>query len=99
MATVNVKAGQTVKQGQALATVGSAALLSGSRRPRRRSIPRRRRSPVTESADASSAQIANDNAQLATAYESYVSATGDLSNATLTSPIAGTVATMNLTVG
>jgi multidrug efflux pump subunit AcrA (membrane-fusion protein) len=97
--TVPVKAGQTVKKGQVLATVGSAALLSAVSQADADLKAAQATLSDDENADASSAQIANDQAGVTTAYSNLLSATSDLSGATLTSPIAGTVATVNLSVG
>ena len=97
--TVAVKAGQSVKKGQVLATIGSAALLSDVASAQATLASAQATLSDDESAGASAAQITNDNAQLATTFASLVSAQDDLSGATLTSPIAGTVATVDLTVG
>jgi macrolide-specific efflux system membrane fusion protein len=99
VSTVAVKAGQTVKKGEVLATVDSATLLSTVAQAQSTLDAAQATLSNDETAGASSAQIANDQAQLTTAYVGLVSATSDLSGATLTSPIAGTVATVNLTPG
>lgn len=99
VANVSVKAGATVTKGQTLATIESATLLSSVAQAKSTLTAAQASLSDDESASSSTAQIADDQAQVTSAYAAFVSATSDLSDATLTSPINGTIATMNLTVG
>ena len=99
VATVNVKAGQVVTKGQVLATLDSATLSSSVASAKATLDAAQATLSDDESAGASSAQITNDQAAVTAAYANLISANSGLSGATLTAPIAGTVATMNLTVG
>jgi membrane fusion protein, macrolide-specific efflux system len=96
---VKVAAGQTVKQGQVLATLGSAALESAVAQAQATLASAGAQLSDDQTAGASSAQITADQTNVSSAYANVVAAVQSLSGATLTSPIAGTVATVDLTVG
>jgi macrolide-specific efflux system membrane fusion protein len=96
---VAVKAGEKVTKGQVLATIDSATLQSQVTQAQATLDNAVAQLSTDESASASAAQIASDNANVAAAYASLASAKQSLAGSTLTSPIAGTVATVNLTVG
>ena len=96
---VKVAAGDSVTQGQVLATLSSAALESAVAQAQATLASSNAQLSDDQAAAASSAQITADQTNVASAYANLVAAVQDLSGATLTSPIAGTVATVNLTVG
>jgi multidrug efflux pump subunit AcrA (membrane-fusion protein) len=83
--SVAVAAGQSVQTGQVLATIDNAGLLE--------------QVESDQSSGASSAQQAADQAQVTAAQDQLNTATQNEADATLTSPIAGTVAAVTLTVG
>jgi multidrug efflux pump subunit AcrA (membrane-fusion protein) len=97
--SVAVEEGQTVRKGQTLATLDSAALSA--------SVAQANASVTTDEAkvsddatnDASATQFAADNAALAAAQHQLTVAKAQLADATMTSPIDGVVATVNLTAG
>ncbi len=97
--SVNVKAGQTVAKGQVLATVSAPALASTLAQAQATLASAQAQLSSDESAGATTAQIDLDDADIASAYASLVTAAQNLSETSLTSPIAGTVASVNLTVG
>jgi multidrug efflux pump subunit AcrA (membrane-fusion protein) len=96
---VKVKAGQQVDKGQVLATIDSAALQSAVTSAQASVDSAQAKLDSDESASASSEQISADQANLTSAQASLGEAETNLAGATLTSPIKGTVATVNLTVG
>ena len=96
---VNVKAGQKVKKGAVLATIDSAALQSALQQANASYASAQAQLSDDEAAAASSEQIASDEANVAAQQANAAAALGDLAGASLTAPIAGTVATVNLTVG
>jgi macrolide-specific efflux system membrane fusion protein len=96
---VGVKVGQKVKQGQVLATIDSAALQSQVVQAAAQVAAAKSTLSSDTSAGASSAQLAADTAALASDGAQYTSAVTALEGSTLVSPITGTVATVNLTVG
>jgi multidrug efflux pump subunit AcrA (membrane-fusion protein) len=96
---VNVAAGQQVAAGQALATVNSAALSATVAEAQASLSTDQSRLSSDQSASASSAQVSADQAAVTAAQNQLTDAQNALAEATLTSPIAGTVASVNLTVG
>ncbi len=96
---VNVKAGQQVTKGTVLATLDSAALQSQVASAQASVDSATAKLASDQSANASAAQIQSDQANLAAAQAQLASAQTSLSGATLTAPIDGTVAAVNLTVG
>jgi macrolide-specific efflux system membrane fusion protein len=96
---VNVKAGQQVTKGTVLATVDSAALQSQVTGAQASVDSASARLSNDQTNGASSAQLTSDQANLAAAQAQLASAQASLSGATLTAPIDGTVAAVNLTVG
>ncbi|MBV8305615.1 MAG: biotin/lipoyl-binding protein, partial [Acidimicrobiia bacterium] len=96
---VNVKAGQQVAQGTVLATLDSAALQSQVTSAQASVDSASAKLTNDQNTSASAAQIQSDQANLAAAQASLASAQSSLNGATLTAPITGTVAAVNLTVG
>jgi multidrug efflux pump subunit AcrA (membrane-fusion protein) len=96
---VNVKAGQQVTKGTVLATLDSAALQSQVTGAQASVDSATAKLTNDQGAGASSAQVASDQANLAAAQAQLASAQASLGGATLTAPIDGTVAAVNLTVG
>ena len=96
---VDVKAGQTVTAGQVLATVGTTALQSDVDAADASVDSAQARLTSDESSGASAAQIDSDEASVTSAESSLTAAQTSLADASLTSTISGTVASVNLTVG
>jgi len=96
---VTATVGQQVTVGQALATVNSAALAANVAEAQATVSTDQARLSSDQTAGASSAQIAADQAAVTAAQNSLANAQNALGEATLTSPIDGTVASVNLTVG
>ena len=96
---VDVKAGQTVTAGQVLATVGTTALQSDVDAADASVDSAQARLTSDESSGASAAQIDSDEASVTSAESSLTAAQASLADASLTSTISGTVASVNLTVG
>jgi macrolide-specific efflux system membrane fusion protein len=96
---VTATVGQQVTAGQALATVNSAALAANVAEAQATVSTDQARLSADQTAGASSAQVTADQAAVTAAQNSLSNAQNALSEATLTSPIAGTVAAVNLTVG
>jgi RND family efflux transporter MFP subunit len=96
---VNVKQGDTVTAGQALATVNSATLAANVAEAQATVSSDQARLSTDQTAGASSAQVGADQAAVTAAQNSLTNAQNALAEATLTSPISGTVASVNLTVG
>ncbi len=97
---VDVAVGQTVTAGQALATVDSAALQAQVDEAQASlDSADAKVSADNSSTSTSSAQLAADEAEVTAAQASLTAAQDSLGDATLTSPIAGTVASLGLTVG
>jgi macrolide-specific efflux system membrane fusion protein len=96
---VNVKAGQQVTKGTILAAVDSAALQSQVTGAQASVDSATAKLSNDQANGASAAQIQSDQANLAAAQAQLASAQTSLSGATLTAPIDGTVAAVNLTVG
>lgn len=95
--SVAVSVGQVVKAGQALASLDSAALAAQLAQAQATVAADQAR--VSADSSASAAQQAADQASLAAAQQQVTGAQASLADATLTSPIAGTVAAVNLTAG
>jgi macrolide-specific efflux system membrane fusion protein len=96
---VDVKVGQKVKKGQVLAAIDSAALKSQVVQAAAQVAAAQSTLSTDTSAGASSAQLAADTAALASDQAQYASAVTALDGSSLVSPIAGTVSTVDLTVG
>jgi multidrug efflux pump subunit AcrA (membrane-fusion protein) len=96
---VTATVGQQVTAGQALATVNSAALAANVAEAQATVSTDQARLSSDQTSGASSAQVTADQAAVTAAQNSLSNAQNALSEATLTSPIAGTVAAVNLTVG
>jgi membrane fusion protein, macrolide-specific efflux system len=96
---VYVTEGQKVAKGQKLATLSSASLTSQVAQAKSTLAAAKARLSSDETAAASSAQIASDKADITVGEASVTDAETALAGATLTSPIAGTVTVVNVTVG
>jgi membrane fusion protein, macrolide-specific efflux system len=96
---VGVKVGQKVKKGEVLATIDSASLKSQVVQAEAQVAAAKSTLSSDTSGGASSAQIAADSAALASDRAQYASAVTALEGSSLVSPIAGTVSTVDLTVG
>jgi RND family efflux transporter MFP subunit len=96
---VNVKAGQTVTAGQTLATVDTTALTDQVNAAQAQLTAANDRLASDEANNASTSQIDSDQSSITSAESSLSTAQTNLSDASLTSTIAGTVASVNLTVG
>lgn len=96
---VNVKAGQTVAAGAVLATINSATLQSDVAQANATVAQDAAKVSSDDSSGASAAQVAADQANLNAANGALATAQANLADASLTSPIAGTVSVVNLTVG
>ena len=96
---VKVKAGQTVTAGQVLATVGTTALSEEVSAAQAQLTAANDRLAADEAAGASTSQIDSDQASVTSAQSSLSTAQTNLDDASLTSTIGGTVASVSLTVG
>jgi multidrug efflux pump subunit AcrA (membrane-fusion protein) len=96
---VDVKAGQTVTAGQTLATVDTTALNEQVNAAQAQLNAANDRLASDEASGASASQIDSDQSSVTSAESSLSTAQTNLSDASLTSTIAGTVASVNLTVG
>jgi multidrug efflux pump subunit AcrA (membrane-fusion protein) len=96
---VDVKAGQTVTAGQTLATVDTTALNEQVNAAQAQLNAANDRLASDEANGASTSQIDSDQSSVTSAESSLSTAQTNLSDASLTSTIAGTVASVNLTVG
>jgi multidrug efflux pump subunit AcrA (membrane-fusion protein) len=96
---VYVTVGQKVTKGQKLAAMSSASLVSAVAQAKASLADAKARLASDEDADASSTQITADNASVDLAEAQLADAETALAGATLTSPIAGTVTQVNVTVG
>lgn len=96
---VNVKAGQTVTAGQVLATVDTTALTQQLDAAQAQLTSAQDRLSSDESSGASTSQIDSDEASVTSAESSLSSAQANLKDASLTSTISGTVASVSLVVG
>jgi membrane fusion protein, macrolide-specific efflux system len=96
---VNVKAGQTVTAGQVLATVDTTALTDDLNAAQAQLTSAQDRLASDEDSSASTSQIDSDQASVTSAESSLSTAQTNLNDASLTSTIGGTVASVNLVVG
>lgn len=96
---VDVKAGQTVTAGQTLATVDTTALSEQVNAAQAQLSAANDRLASDEANGASTSQIDSDQSSVTSAESSLSTAQTNLNGASLTSTIAGTVASVNLTVG
>ncbi len=96
---VAVSEGQHVKKGQTLATIDSASLQATVAQAESTVASDEARVDDDSSNDASDTQVAADKAALTAAKNQLASAKSQLASATMTSPINGVVAAVNLTVG
>jgi macrolide-specific efflux system membrane fusion protein len=96
---VDVKAGQVVAAGQVLATVGTTALQSEVDAAQANLASAQARLSSDEAADGSTTEIDSDEASVTSAESSLTTAQTNLADASLTSTISGTVASVSLTDG
>ncbi|HEX3788360.1 MAG TPA: efflux RND transporter periplasmic adaptor subunit [Pseudonocardiaceae bacterium] len=96
---VTATVGEQVTAGQALATVNSASLAATVAEAQASLSSDQSRLSSDQTADSSSAQVIADQAAVTAAQNQLTDAQNALTEATLTSPIAGTVASVDLTVG
>jgi membrane fusion protein, macrolide-specific efflux system len=96
---VNVKAGQTVTAGQVLATVDTTALDEQLSAAQAQLTSAQDRLASDEDSSAAASQIDSDEASVTSAESSLSTAQTNLDDASLTSTISGTVASVDLTVG
>jgi macrolide-specific efflux system membrane fusion protein len=96
---VSVSAGQTVTTGQTLATVDPSALQATVNAAQASLNAAQAKLSSDQSDGASSSQIASDQASVISAQSQLASDQTDLANASLTATIAGTVASVDLSVG
>lgn len=96
---VAAKVGKKVTKGQALAKIDDAALARTVTTARANRDAAAEALDSVETSGGSDTQVASAQAQLATARDRLAAAEDDQAAATLTSPITGTVATVNLDVG
>ncbi len=97
--SVDVAVGQVVKAGQTLASLSPVGLQAAVDSAQANLDTDQARLAADQSAGASSTQLASDQAAVTAAQDNLAQADKALSDATLTSPIAGTVAAVNLSVG
>jgi membrane fusion protein, macrolide-specific efflux system len=96
---VPVAVGDVVKVGTTLATVDSASLKTAVSLAQANVTATQDQLTAEQNAGSSAVQIASTEAQLAAAKGKLTDAQTALSEAAMTSPIAGTVAQVNITVG
>jgi membrane fusion protein, macrolide-specific efflux system len=96
---VNVKTGQTVTAGQALATVATTALSEDVSAAQAQVTAAEDRLASDEASGAAASQLDSDEASVTSAEASLSTAQTNLNDASLTSTISGTVASVSLTVG
>jgi macrolide-specific efflux system membrane fusion protein len=96
---VDVKAGQTVTAGQVLATVDTTALTEEVNAAQAQLTSAEDRLSSDEASGASTSAVDSDQASVTSAQSSLSTAQTNLNDASLTSTIAGTVASVDLTVG
>jgi membrane fusion protein, macrolide-specific efflux system len=96
---VNVKAGQTVTAGQVLATVDTTALSEEVTAAQAQLTAAEDRLNSDESSSAATSTIDSDEASVTSAESSLSTAQTNLNDASLTSTISGTVASVDLTTG
>ena len=96
---VDVHAGEVVTAGQVLATVGTTALSSDVDAAQANVASAQARLSSDEAAGGSTTEIDSDEASVTSAESSLTTAQTNLADASLTSTISGTVASVDLTVG
>ncbi len=96
---VDVTSGQTVTAGQVLATVDPSALQQLVDAAQASLSAAQARLSSDQADGAAASQIDSDDASVTSAQSALTTAETNLSDASLTSPIAGTVASLDLTVG
>ncbi len=96
---VDVKAGQTVAAGQVLATIDTTALSEDVSAAQAQLTAANDRLASDEASGASTSQIDSDQASVTSAESSLSTAQTNLNDASLTSTIGGTVASVDLVVG
>ena len=96
---VNVKAGQTVTAGEVLATVDTTALTEQVDAAQAQLDAAQARLASDQADNASASQIDSDEASVTSAESSLSTAQTNLNDASLTSTISGTVASVDLNVG
>lgn len=96
---VNVKAGQTVTAGQVLATVDTTALSEDVNAAEAQLTSAEDKLSSDESSGAAASSVDSDEASVTSAESSLSTAQTNLNDASLTSTIAGTVASVDLTTG
>ncbi len=96
---MNVVAGQKVTAGQVLATVDSTALQDDVNAAQASLTSAEAKQSSDDSDGASTSQIDSDEASVTSAQTQLTTAQTSLADANLTSTIAGTVASVDLTVG
>lgn len=96
---VDVVVGQKVVAGQTLATVATTALQAQEAAAQESLSAAESKLATDEASGASTSELANDDASVTSAKDQLTTAEKALADANLTSPISGTVATVDLTVG
>ena len=96
---VDVAVGQKVASGQTLATMGTTALQDDVDAASETLLSDQSRLSSDESSSASTSQIDSDQAAVTSAESQLATAKQNLADANLTSTIAGTVASINLSAG
>jgi len=96
---VNVKAGQTVTAGQVLANVDTTALSEDLSAAQAQLASAEARLASDQASSATTTQLDSDQAAVTSAESSLSNAQTALNDASLTSTIAGTVASVSLNVG
>jgi multidrug efflux pump subunit AcrA (membrane-fusion protein) len=96
---VNVKAGDTVKAGQVLATIDSAELQAAVASAEADVADAQAKLSDDRSSSASDAQISADESSVASANDALANAREALAGASLVATFDGTVSAVNLTVG
>jgi len=96
---VNVAAGDTVKAGQVLATMDSAALQASVASAESTLANAQAKLSDDQASGASAAQLSADQTSIQTATDTLTNAQNALAGAQLVATFDGTVASMNLTVG
>jgi membrane fusion protein, macrolide-specific efflux system len=96
---VDVQAGQQVTAGQVVATVGTTALSSDVDAAEANLAAAQARLSSDEAASGSTTEIDSDEASVTSAESSLTTAQTNLADASLTSTISGTVASVSLTPG
>ena len=96
---VNVKAGDTVTAGQTLATIDTLSLNADLLSAKATLTAAQARLTTDTANTATAAQLAADQAAIDVANAKVATAADALNSATLTAPVDGIIASMNLTVG